>query len=40
PNRGLVRTRNNIVKQTGETVITYTPLRLAAGRAMRDAHEG
>lgn len=40
PNRGLVRTRNNIVKQTGETVITYTPMRLAAGRAMRDAHEG
>ena len=38
PNRGLVRTRNNIIKQTGETVITYTPMRLAAGRAMRDAH--
>ena len=31
-NRGLVRTRNDIVNQKGETVITYTPLRLMAGR--------
>ncbi len=31
-NRGLVRTRNNIVNQNGETVITYTPLRIMAGR--------
>ncbi len=31
-NRGLVRTRNDIVNQNGETVITYTPLRLMAGR--------
>jgi len=31
-NRGLVRTRNRIVNQRGETVITYTPLRLMAGR--------
>ena len=31
-NRGLVRTRNDIVNQHGETVITYTPLRLMAGR--------
>ncbi|RNF33240.1 MaoC family dehydratase [Paracoccus methylarcula] len=30
--RGLVRTRNHIVNQRGETVITYTPLRLMAGR--------
>ncbi|MCX7568091.1 MaoC family dehydratase N-terminal domain-containing protein [Sulfitobacter sp. F26169L] len=30
--RGLVRTRNSIVNQRGETVITYTPLRLMAGR--------
>lgn len=30
-NRGLVRTRNHIVNQRGETVITYTPLRLMAG---------
>ncbi len=37
PRRGLVRTRNSIIKQTGETVIVYTPTRLAAGRAMRDA---
>ena len=31
-NRGLGRTRNRIVNQRGETVITYTPLRLMAGR--------
>lgn len=31
--RGLVRTRNRIVNQRGETVITYTPLRLMAGRS-------
>ncbi len=31
--RGLVRTRNRIVNQRGETVIVYTPLRLMAGRS-------
>lgn len=30
--RGLVRTRNAIVNQRGETVIVYTPLRLMQGR--------
>ena len=30
--RGLVRTRNSVVNQNGETVLTYTPLRLLAGR--------
>ncbi|NJO35879.1 MAG: acyl dehydratase [Rhodospirillales bacterium] len=30
--RGLVRTRNNIINQKGETVLVYTPLRLMAGR--------
>lgn len=30
--RGLVRTRNRILNQRDETVITYTPLRLMAGR--------
>lgn len=30
--RGLVRTRNRIVNQRGETVILYTPQRLMAGR--------
>ncbi|WP_299358604.1 MaoC family dehydratase N-terminal domain-containing protein [uncultured Paracoccus sp.] len=30
-NRGLVRTRNSVMNQRGETVITYTPLRLMAG---------
>lgn len=29
--RGLVRTRNEIVNQRGEVVITYTPLRLMTG---------
>jgi hypothetical protein len=32
-----VRTRNDVVNQRGETVITYTPLRMMASRAMRDA---
>lgn len=30
--RGLVRTRNAVVNQRGETVLVYTPLRLMAGR--------
>jgi acyl dehydratase len=30
--RGLVRTRNAIVNQRGETVIVYAPLRLMEGR--------
>ncbi len=34
--RGLVRTTNNIINQRGETVITYSPLRLAASREARD----
>src|SRR4051794_29662144 len=32
-NRGLVRTRNDVRKQDGSVVMTYTPLRLLAGRA-------
>ncbi|MFT3804331.1 MAG: MaoC family dehydratase N-terminal domain-containing protein [Burkholderiaceae bacterium] len=28
PGRGLVRTRNNVVKQDGTLVLTYTPLRM------------
>ncbi|MND69111.1 hypothetical protein D3C80_605750 [compost metagenome] len=28
PDRGLVRTRNAVVNQRGETVLTYTPLRM------------
>lgn len=28
PGRGLVRTRNTVVNQRGETVLAYTPLRL------------
>ena len=37
PDRGLVRTRNSIVNQKGETVISYTPLRLAASKKARDS---
>ena len=31
-NRGLVRTRNTIVNQEGETVMVYSPLRMMKGR--------
>jgi len=31
-NRAIVRTFNNIINQKGETVITYNPLRMLAGR--------
>ncbi len=31
-NRGLVRSLNKVVNQKGEVVLTYTPLRLLAGR--------
>jgi acyl dehydratase len=34
-NRGLVRTRNIVINQKGETVLVYTPLRLMAGREAR-----
>ena len=30
--RGLVRTRNTIINQKGDTVLVYAPLRLMAGR--------
>lgn len=33
PNRGLVRTRNRVVKQDGATVLTYTPLRMVKARS-------
>lgn len=33
PGLGLVRTRNQVVKQDGSVVIVYTPLRLLKGRA-------
>ncbi len=39
PEKGLVRTRNDIINQHGEIVISYTPLRLAASRAVRDSDE-
>lgn len=32
PGRGLVRTMNKVVKQTGEVVLTYNPLRLLRTR--------
>ena len=31
-NRALVRTRNEVINQKGETVLTYDPLRLMKGR--------
>jgi acyl dehydratase len=37
--RGLVRTRNRIVNQRGETVIVYVPLRLMAGRGEGSASQ-
>lgn len=33
PGRGLVRTRNRIVKQDGKVAITYTPLRMIKCRS-------
>jgi len=33
PDRGLVRTRNRVVKSDGTLVLTYTPLRLVKCRA-------
>lgn len=32
PNRGLVRTRNRVVKQDGVCALTYTPLRMIKAR--------
>ena len=32
PNRGIVRTRNRVVKQDGTVALTYTPLRMVKGR--------
>jgi acyl dehydratase len=36
PGRGLVRTRNRIVKQDGTVAITYTPLRMIKCRGADD----
>jgi acyl dehydratase len=33
PNRGLVRSRNRVVKQDGTPVLTYTPLRMVKARS-------
>lgn len=38
PQRGLVRTRNHIVNQNGDTVLVYTPLRLMVGRHLLTHH--
>jgi acyl dehydratase len=32
PNRGLVRTRNRVLKQDGNLVLTYTPMRMVKAR--------
>jgi acyl dehydratase len=39
-NRGIVTTRNDIVNQDGETVITYRAVRMMAGRPDEDAPTG
>jgi acyl dehydratase len=36
PNRGLVRTRNKVVKQDGTVALTYTPLRMIKCRSESD----
>jgi len=36
PGLGLVRTRNEIVKQDGTVVMVYTPLRLLKGKDFKD----
>lgn len=33
PNRGLVRTRNRVMKQDGKCTLTYTPLRMLKARS-------
>lgn len=33
PNRGLLRTRNRVVKQDGKVALTYTPLRMIKARS-------
>jgi acyl dehydratase len=32
PNRGLVRTRNRVIKQDGKVALVYTPLRMVKAR--------
>ena len=32
PGRGLVRTRNTVLNQRGETVLVYTPMRMMKGK--------
>ena len=34
PGRGLVRTRNRVVKHSGQTVLVYTPLRMIKCREL------
>ncbi len=36
-NRGLVRSRNEVINQRDEVVLVYTPLRLVKGRPLVDA---
>jgi len=36
PRRGLVRTRNHVVKQDGTRALTYTPLRMIKARSNGD----
>jgi acyl dehydratase len=37
PDRGLVRTRNEVIKQDGSKILTYTPLRMVKCRSKTTA---
>ncbi len=37
PGRGLVRTRNKVVKHNGQVILTYTPLRMVKCRGKANA---
>lgn len=39
PGRGLVRSRNKVIKQDGKVVLTYTPLRMVKCRSALKAGE-
>ena len=39
-NRGIVTTRNDVVNQHGDTVITYRAVRMMAGRPAREGDTG
>ena len=40
PGRGIVKTRNTVLNQAGDTVMIYTPTRLVKGRDYAQGQEG